>query len=695
MTRGGSLLRTLCPVVLLASRVVAHAPFISEALDGECSIYLDSAKQCKPISPESFIDETKTRVAVRTRDNARGPRSPDVEVLADLIDTMEVMQSAYFAPWLGTWPEAIDWTAAVMGTHISGATRSVSEGLVFLSTEDDEIRWRLAANLVDKYFTQLTSYYFGQDAFAIRNEAYDDILWVVLGWLETLQLINTHTRLHYSPEPHDGDHIHPDSEKLAFYSEKVTLLSNQTYHGNLWIPAYAHRARVFWDLATHGWDTQLCNGGMVWNPRLLPYKNAITNELFIAASISMYLHFPGDHNQSPFINTVDKTDSNFTHYGVDIEPRDARYLKAAVEGYRWLTGSNMTNQEGLFTDGFHISGYADKSSNNTQCDLRNEVVLSYNQGVLLTGQRGLWEATGALSYLADGHRLIQGVIKATGYDLASDAPTDDLSELGAGEVPRWRGLGRLGVMEDPCDASGTCSQDGQTFKGIFFHHLTAFCAPLTSPQPQPEAGLSSVDVDVDVAAFAAARRSHGEACGAYAGWLEHNAHAAMGTRDADGKFGQWWTAGLLTSNWTGSWPTTADDGGGATGPAPGVVVDYRNYGVPNDTTWRRDFLPPPPLSSAGPAPQPSQAAAAPILAPPPQQDGGQKPLVLQGETTTTTATFPGGGRGGRRPAEAEAEAEAEREDPSDPNTRGRGRTVETQGGGLALLRAYWKIAHAP
>ncbi len=28
---------------------------------------------------------------------------------------------------------------------------------------------------------------------------------------------------------------------------------------------------------------------------------------------------------------------------------------------------------------------------------------------------------------------------------------------------------------------------------------------------------------------------------------------------------------------------------------------------------------------------------------------------------------------------------------TDPNNRGRGRTVETQGGGLAVLRALWEV----
>lgn len=375
---------------------------------------------------------------------------------------------------------------------------------------------------------------------------------------------------------------------------------------------------------------------MVWNPKLLPYKNAITNELFIAASISMYLYFPGDDNESPFYNHTDRFNPKDPDSKVYSGPRDAKYLKAAVEGYRWLRRSNMTNDQGLIVDGFHISGYLDEDNNNTRCDARDEMVYSYNQGVILTGQRGLWDATGASSYLADGHGLIQNVINATGYDLVKDRPMDDLRGAKAGVLPRWHGLGRLGVMEERLDASGTGSQDLQTFKGIFFHHLTAFCAPL-QPIP-PESGLR-----VHLYAFKALQKSHADACRAYSGWLQHNVHAAMGTQDAAGRFGQWWTAGLLMGDWIGPWPTLANDG---IAENQENATDYRNYGVPTDTTWR----------SPAPTEHPHTRYA----------PYGQVPLKQQRQAIT-----------------------------EDPNNRGRGRTVETQSGGLSLLRAYWKIARTP
>ncbi|KAI1857094.1 hypothetical protein JX265_011295 [Neoarthrinium moseri] len=607
----------------------------------ECPVFFAGSRSCVPNAPRKF-----TPAGFARETSKQASAEPDLKVLAEVLETIDVMQNEYFAAWLGTWPDSIDWTGAVMGTHISGALHTFSQALPLMGPLAQGVDdWKLKENLIENYFAQVVSYYFGENAFEIRGEAFDDILWVVLGWLEAVKFVNTHTDLYYK--------LQTQNAALQTDGAIGTILGNQSWHGNLWVPAFSHRARIFWDLASHGWDTQLCGGGMTWNPRLLPYKNAITNELFIAGSISMYLYFPGDDNMSPFYNRTDKLNPSDPDASVHIGPRDPKFLKAAVDGYKWLAGSNMTNTQGLFTDGFHISGYANPASNNTRCDERNNMVFTYNQGVLLSGQRGLWEASGAASYLADGHKLIQNVINATGYDLIEDQPTEDYSTLAPSAIPKWFGLGRLGVMEDQCDASGTCSQDSQTFKGIFFHHLTYFCAPLLAPVP--EAGL-----DVDVKAFDAVQQSHEEACASYGNWLKWNAEAAMGTRDARGRFGSWWTAGLLT-NFTGVWPTVADDGI----DHHSAGTDYRTYGVPDDTIWR------------GPSKDITDPREKwPINGPFGEEQRQQKPV------SGPTKHAPMG------------ELRKRQAPSSDPNRRGRGRTVETQGSGLALLRAYWNIAQA-
>ncbi|KAI0158265.1 glycoside hydrolase family 76 protein [Xylariaceae sp. FL1272] len=603
---------------MVRQQILAFLAWTTNALviSERCPIFFKTPKQCDPIAPKSFLPHSMV-----TNVESRPSQTANTTAFVHLLDALDVIQSEFFVPEHGTWPDAIDWTAAVVGTHFSGATRSVSEDLVFLNTAEGVVGdWRQASNLIDGYFAQTVAYYFGQDAEAIRNEAYDDMLWVVLGWLESVKLVNGHGSRHYA----DG-------------------LTSHQYHGKRWVPVFSRRAREFWEYAMVGWDTQLCNGGMIWNPRLLPYKNAITNELFVAASISMYHHFPGDatlkgqmDDQPPLTGSA---------------PQDALYLKAAVEGYKWLQTSNMTNSQGLYIDGLHISGYLDKENNNTKCDSRDEMVFTYNQGVILTGQRGLWDATGASSYLSDGHTLVQRVINATGYNLTSGRPIDSLKKVKPGRLPKWHGLGRLGIMEEYCDASATCSADGQTFKGIFFHHLTAFCEPLEAPH-------HTTGLQVDERAFLAVQLSHAQACASYGGWLTHHVTAALKTRDDAGRFGQWWTAGLLiASNWTaGDWPTLSTDGI----PRDSNVTDYRNYELPHDDVWALK--------------EPESKVASSLTDFKPES---QISIDRLGERSVDH-----GPRGHNNTHQ-------------DPNKRGRGRTVETQSGGLALLRAYWKIAQSP
>ncbi|KAI9847705.1 MAG: hypothetical protein M1837_001953 [Sclerophora amabilis] len=508
-----------------------------------------------------------------------------------LVDALEVMQSDYFELWQGTWPDSIDWTAAVLGTYVSAALSTISTSFKYivpsnLRGEQGVLSadGKRAENLINKHFSQLTSFYFGQDAFALRNEAYDDMLWVVLGWLEGIKFIILHSDLHY------GSNMWEQQG------------SSSGWYGTQFIPVFAHRARLFYDIASQGWDTKLCGGGMVWNPYLTPYKNAITNELYIAASVGMYLHFPGDDNPSPFAGPAGLPPA---------KAHDPKYLTAALEAYKWLTTSNMTNAQGLFVDGFHISGYGkgNDTDKNTKCDERNEMVYTYNQGVLLSGHRGLWESTGASSFLEEGHSLIDSVLRATGWEEVEEGD----GESGPKDS-NWAGLGRNGILEEICDASGTCSQNAQTFKGIFFHHLTIFCLPLPS---QPKTPGKTFAADVELSIF------HAESCASYTAWIKHNARAASQTRNGDGQYGTWW--GNHRENQTEPSETL-----------PAGAVDYRNAGVPREQIWRGSTV---------------------------QKDRRseiQRPRTLE-------------------------------EDMDDVNDRGRGRTVETQGGGIAVLRALWEI----
>jgi hypothetical protein len=546
-----------------------------------------------------FLEQRGTQEPLFDNDPKPLLSKPESGTLHALLEALDVIQGDYFAIWQGIWPTSIDWTSAVIGTYLSASLSTLSTSFPEFSSS------RSAENLVNKYFSQLSASYFGQDAFSLRQEAYDDMLWVVLGWLESIKFIQLHSETHYAEAENAG-----------------------SWYGKEWIPSFAHRARIFWEMASQGWDTELCDGGMIWSPYLVPYKNAITNELFIAASISMYLYFPGDDNSSPFGFSAPK----FPALDNSARARDPKYLAASIEAYKWLLNSNMTNTKGLFVDGYHISGWSRERpdtnyTGNTRCDARNEMVYTYNQGVLLSGQRGLYEATGARSYLEDGHRLVSDVIAATGWDLKRGNSLDflDEPEWPGRKFGRWHGLGRSGILEEACDAPGYCSQDSQTFKGIFFHHLALFCARLPDHLTLDGVFIGK-DVNSDPSEIEAVRKWHDQQCARYGPWIKHNAKAALTTVDTKGRFGMWWGAPPHTT----LVPDVDVD-------LPAEAVDYRNHKVPQQWKYeprhQRDI-----------------------------HDGSDD----MNENSVKIGIL-------------------------DLNDRGRGRTVETQGGGVSVLRALWEI----
>jgi Glycosyl hydrolase family 76 len=422
--------------------------------------------------------------------------------MKEMLRALEVMQDTYFDIFTGTWPDSIDWTAAVLGTHVSASLSSIVSSISPASLQSCSglLQWQ---NTIDKYYAHTSVFYFGENAFGLRNQAFDDMLWVVLGWLENIKFAEMFALKHWD---------------VVAASDAQT--SGAGWHGLQFSPMAAHRSRIFYDLAAQGWDDSLCDGGMVWNSHLTPYKNAITNELFTTASIAMYLYFPGDNNSSPYLTP---SSGHWRGFG---KPHDSTHLENAIQGYKWLTESGMQSSEsGLYRDGFHILGWR-RYPNGTinpgtgRCDELDRMVYSYNQGVILSASRGLWMATGARSYLDDGHSLIENVMRATGWPNRGKA---------------WHGLGRGGVLEEYCDTRGSCSQDGQTFKGIFFLHLSEFCRPLWPHEEDFMSTQAAAGFDRAMYQYHLAR------CAAYGKWIAHNAEAALATRNEDGLFGMWWT----------------------------------------------------------------------------------------------------------------------------------------------------------
>ena len=94
----------------------------------------------------------------------------------DVLQALEVMQDKYFDIFSGTWPSSIDWTAAVLGTQISATLATMVSSLELTAFESCSslLSWQ---NTIDKYFAQTSVFYFGENAFGLRNQAFDDMLW--------------------------------------------------------------------------------------------------------------------------------------------------------------------------------------------------------------------------------------------------------------------------------------------------------------------------------------------------------------------------------------------------------------------------------------------------------------------------------------------------------------------------------------
>ncbi|KAK5129402.1 hypothetical protein LTR08_003289 [Meristemomyces frigidus] len=498
-------------------------------------------------------------------------------------DTLATMQSPTF--WNGTyWPASIQWIGAVLNTLVVASDRSLAHALQEYGGGDVPGAYTTAASIqieTQKYFSDVEAYYGDEDVIQIFDAAYDDAQWVVLEWLEAIEFINQYD---------------------AYANSAL---------GQADIARFAHRAHIFYNIVQSQFDTSLCGGGITWNPALAPYKNAITNELFISSSIGMYLYFPGDTDTDPYPSPAYVNATNTTLPALPaLAAHNPSLLTTAVEEYAWFKTHNFTDAQGLIVDGFHIS------DNQTTCDQRNEMVYTYNQGVLLSGLRQLWEATGDAMYLTDGYAFVQTVINATGWYARS-----------AAEAGQWTGLGRNGIMEDYCDAPANCSQDNQIFKGIYFHHLDLFCDPLPTSTPLV-AGLTKV-------APAALASEHASKCASYTPWIKHNANAALSTRNSTGVIGGWWGASYVNKTQE-PWPAYA-------APRPrGSSDEWNEPWVLEQEPW---------LCRGWHC-----------------REGGR---AKRGNRKRTAGLFSMRGAAAKR----------------DANDGGRGRTVETEGSGLGVVKA--------
>jgi len=157
------------------------------------------------------------------------------------------------------------------------------------------------------------------------------------------------------------------------------------------------------------WDG-ICGGGVWWDIPGKTYKNAISNELYIALLASLHNRIRGD----------------------------TTYLHRAIQAWSWFTNSGMINSGHLVNDGLQTQSGS--------CDSNLGTTWTYNQGVILGGLAELYQGTHDRRYLTSARHIADAVVAST-----------DLSPGG--------------ILTEPCEGAGTCNADQAAFKGIFARNL--------------------------------------------------------------------------------------------------------------------------------------------------------------------------------------------------------------------------------
>ncbi len=195
---------------------------------------------------------------------------------------------------------------------------------------------------------------------------------------------------------------------------------DEGWWGLTWLKAYdltgeklylAMAISLFNDMQK-SWDERTCGGG-VWWKKTREYKNAITNELFLALAARLYLRL----GQQAYLDWVNKE-------------------------AQWLLGSGMINSRYLVNDGL-----------NNACQNNNGTTWTYNQGAIL----------GALVDTARcaGNGSLAGRPAQSYLELAQNIANAAISTL----------VDNNGILTEPCEVRGNCNQDQTQFKGIFMRNL--------------------------------------------------------------------------------------------------------------------------------------------------------------------------------------------------------------------------------
>jgi hypothetical protein len=175
---------------------------------------------------------------------------------------------------------------------------------------------------------------------------------------------------------------------------------------------YLQRAGQIHDFIVQGgWASTPCGGGVLWcPPPTNPYKNAVTNTLFLTASMELH----------PYASLLNQSADH--------------YLVWAQAEWDWLAGSGIIDPAtNLLNDGLDSS----------TCLNNNQTTWTYSQGLLLDGLDLLAQATGGN---ASTFASAQAVARAAMTKLVT----------------------ATGILAEPCT---NCDGDQHIFKGVWARHM--------------------------------------------------------------------------------------------------------------------------------------------------------------------------------------------------------------------------------
>ncbi|KAH8827857.1 glycoside hydrolase family 76 protein [Flagelloscypha sp. PMI_526] len=255
--------------------------------------------------------------------------------------------------------------SSLQSTYFIGGQYDRAQQWVWISANDNfYLRQLDELTGENTYSNVINTVFAGWDDWFANGGSYDDLLWVVISYLKS---------------------------------------------GNVDL------AKKYYDYVKVAEDSATCGGGIFWS-KARDYKNAVTNELYIAASGYMY----------------------------DVT-KEEKYLKTAQDTWAWFKNSGMKSADnGLYNDGLVTA----------TCKNNGQTQWTYNQGVILVG----------LAYLSK-------------YDpaLADEAINQAFGIMDA--VIQTMASNNNGLKES-CDSatatSNNCNSDQQTFKGILMMYMAWF-----------------------------------------------------------------------------------------------------------------------------------------------------------------------------------------------------------------------------